>query len=131
MPNRSLEALGTNYVVLESPDTVGSSVLDFAWDGVGHTVASRCVEELKTNFREDIWGHNGPGLITRVLLKMCNCSRVSQRAIRAAWSLKTPVKLHGVITQKTTVCSAVQCQANPNSRNYLRESNCLLAHDVV
>ena len=104
MSNRSLDALGTNYVGLESPGAVGSSVLSFAWDGVGHTVAGRCVEELRTNFRGDIWAHNGPGLITRVLLKMCNCSRVSHRA---AWSLETPIKLHDFIHQKTTVCSAV------------------------
>jgi hypothetical protein len=102
--NRSLEALGTNYVGLESPGTVGSSVLSYALDGAGHTVARRCVEELRTNFRGDIWTHNGPGLITRVLLKVCNCSRVSHRAV---WSLETPIKLHVVINQKTTVGSAV------------------------
>ena len=92
---------------LELPDSLGSSVLSFAWDGVGHTVAGRCVEELRTNFRGDIWAHNGPGLITRVLLKMCNCSRVSHCAVGAALSLETPIKLHNVMNQKTTVCSEV------------------------
>ena len=105
MSNRSLDELGTNYVGLESPDNVGSSVLNFAWDGVGHTVAGSCVEELRANFRGDILGHNGPGLITRVLLKMCNSSRVSNRAVGAAWSFERPVKLQDVITHKTTVCS--------------------------
>jgi hypothetical protein len=97
--NRSLDALGTNYVGLESSDTVGSSVLNFAWDGVGHAVADMCVEELRTNFRGDIWIHNGPGLITRVLQGMCNCSSVSHRAGRAAWFLATVIQLHDVITQ--------------------------------
>jgi hypothetical protein len=82
--NRSLNALGTNYVGLESPENVGSSVLNFAWDGVGHTVAERCMEELRVNFRGDIWGYNGPELITRVIQQMCNCSRVSHRAVGTA-----------------------------------------------
>jgi lactosylceramide 4-alpha-galactosyltransferase len=75
--NRSLAALGTNYVGLESQESAGSCVLSFASDGIGHAVADSCVEELRTNFRGDIWVHNGPGLITRVLLKICKCSRVS------------------------------------------------------
>jgi lactosylceramide 4-alpha-galactosyltransferase len=97
--NRSLDALGTNYVGVDPPDHVGSSVLNFGWDGVGHAVADMCVEELRTNFRGDIWIHNGPGLITRVLLEKCNCSSVSYRAGRAAWLLATVIQLHNVITQ--------------------------------
>lgn len=107
MSIRSLDALGTNYVGLESPEIAGSSVLSFAWDGMGHAVAGSCVEELRANFRGDIWAHNGPGLVTRVLLKMCNCSRVSHRAVGTACSLKTPIKLHDAVTQNTTVCRAV------------------------
>jgi hypothetical protein len=97
--NRSLHTLGTNYVGLESPVNVGSSVLNFAWDGMGHAVAESCVEELRVNFRGDIWIHNGPDLITRVLQKMCNCSLVSHRAVGAAWSFATTIQLHDVITQ--------------------------------
>jgi hypothetical protein len=52
--NRSLDALGSNYVGLESPETAGSSVLSFAWDGMGHALADSCVEELRANFRGDI-----------------------------------------------------------------------------
>ena len=104
MSNRSLDALGTNYVSLESPETVGSSVLSFAWDGMGHALAGSCVEELRANFRGNIWAHNGPGLVTRMLLKMCNCSRVSYRAVGTACSLET---LQDAITQNTTVCRAV------------------------
>ena len=81
MSNRSLDVLGTNYVSLESSGTVGSSVLSFSWDGMGHAVADSCVEELRTNFRGDIWTHNGPELVTRVLLKTCNFSSVSHRAV--------------------------------------------------
>jgi lactosylceramide 4-alpha-galactosyltransferase len=75
--DRSLDALGTNYVGLESTETAGSSVLSLAWAGMGHEVATNCVEELRTNFRGNAWAHNGPELLTRVLLKMCNSSRVS------------------------------------------------------
>jgi lactosylceramide 4-alpha-galactosyltransferase len=85
--NRSLDALGTNYVGLESSEIVGSSVLNFDWDGMGYAVADRCVKELRANFRGDIWGHNGPELITRVIQHMCKCSRVSHRAVGTTWSL--------------------------------------------
>jgi hypothetical protein len=97
--NRSLDALGTNYVGLESTDTAGSSVLSFAWDGMGHAVADSCVDELRENFRGNVWAHNGPGLVTRVLLKRCNGSRVSYRAAGAACSL--PTRRHNPL------CSAV------------------------
>ena len=78
---RSLDALGTNYVALESPKLAASGVLNFACDGIGHEVADGCMEELRTNFRGDIWVHNGPELVSRVLLKICKCSSVSNRAV--------------------------------------------------
>jgi hypothetical protein len=89
--NRSLDALGSNYVGLESPENVGSSVLNFAWDAIGHRVADTCVEELRSNFRGDIWTHNGPELIARVLQRMCNSSNVSRRAVGEVWSLATTI----------------------------------------
>jgi hypothetical protein len=78
---RSLDALGSNFVSLESPELVANGVLNFACDGIGHEVADSCMEELRTNFRGDIWVHNGPDLVSRVLLKICNCSSVSHRAV--------------------------------------------------
>jgi lactosylceramide 4-alpha-galactosyltransferase len=93
--DRPLDPLGNNYVGLESNATAGSSVLSLARTGVGHEVAASCVEELRTNFRGNVWAHNGPGLLTRVLLKMCNCSRVSQRAAETACC-----SLHGVMTHR-------------------------------
>ena len=121
MSDRSLDALGTNYVGLESADTAGSSVLSFAWDGMGHAVADSCVEELRANFRGDIWAHNGPGLVTRVLLKMCSFSRVSHRAVcyLSTTAARSFTKLHDAITRNTQ--SAVQGRANTNSSNYLQE----------
>ncbi|XP_069685761.1 lactosylceramide 4-alpha-galactosyltransferase-like [Periplaneta americana] len=75
---KSLEGLSSNYVGVESSDNLASGVLNFATEGVGHDVATQCVEELRTNFRGDIWIHNGPGLITRVMLRMCDCYEVTE-----------------------------------------------------
>jgi lactosylceramide 4-alpha-galactosyltransferase len=75
--DRSLDKLGTNYVGLESENLVANSVMSFASSGIGHEVAERCLQEIRTNFRGDIWIHNGPGLITRVLLNMFNTIQVS------------------------------------------------------
>jgi lactosylceramide 4-alpha-galactosyltransferase len=91
LSNRSLDALGSNYAERESASVVANGVMNFAWDGIGHRVADRCLEELRSNFRGNIWGYNGPLLITRVLQKMCNFSQVSHRAVGEARSLATTI----------------------------------------
>lgn len=35
-----------------------------------------CIEDLRKNFRGDNWGNNGPGVITRVLQKLCGTKNV-------------------------------------------------------
>jgi lactosylceramide 4-alpha-galactosyltransferase len=91
LSNRSLDALGSNYAERESASVAANGVVNFAWDGIGHRVADRCLEELRSNFRGDIWGYNGPMLITRVLNRMCNFSQVNQRAVGETWSLATTI----------------------------------------
>jgi lactosylceramide 4-alpha-galactosyltransferase len=66
-----------NYVGLESADTVASCVLSFDFVDIGHAVADRCLDQIRTNFRGNIWAYNGPELITRVLLRMCHTLHVS------------------------------------------------------
>jgi hypothetical protein len=66
-----------NYVGLESPDAVASCVLSFDVGGVGRAVAEKCLDQIRTDFRGDIWAYNGPELITRALLGMCQTLHVS------------------------------------------------------
>jgi lactosylceramide 4-alpha-galactosyltransferase len=96
--NRSLDALGSNYAGLQPPDVVANGVVNCAWGGIGHEVADMCLKELKSNFRGNIWSYNGPGLITRVLQRMCNFSQVSHPVVAEARSLARTIQLHDVIT---------------------------------
>ncbi|PNF32998.1 hypothetical protein B7P43_G16357 [Cryptotermes secundus] len=75
---KSLDPLGSNYVGLESPNTVANGVLCFDVEGVGRAVADKCLDQIRTDFRGNIWAYNGPELITRVLLGMCDTLHASE-----------------------------------------------------
>ncbi|XP_011701725.1 PREDICTED: uncharacterized protein LOC105458251 [Wasmannia auropunctata] len=66
----SLEDL-TNFAGAEDWDDVAAGVMGFDMSKLGRRVADACVRDLKKNFRGDVWGNNGPGVITRTLQKLC------------------------------------------------------------
>ncbi|XP_015110057.1 lactosylceramide 4-alpha-galactosyltransferase [Diachasma alloeum] len=72
---KSLEQL-TNFVGAEDWTNVAAGVLGFGMDDLGRRVADACLTELKTDFRGDMWSYNGPGVITRVLKKLCNAEDI-------------------------------------------------------
>lgn len=78
----SLENL-TNFAGAEDWDDVAAGVMGFDMSELGRRVADACVRDLKKNFRGDVWGNNGPGVITRTLQKLCGTMNVSiERTIR-------------------------------------------------
>ncbi|XP_011301363.1 lactosylceramide 4-alpha-galactosyltransferase isoform X2 [Fopius arisanus] len=66
----SLEKL-TNFAGAEDWEDVAAGVLGFGMSGLGRRIADACLRDLKKNFRGDVWGNNGPGVITRTLQKLC------------------------------------------------------------
>ncbi|XP_014299405.2 lactosylceramide 4-alpha-galactosyltransferase [Microplitis demolitor] len=66
----SLEKL-TDFTGAESWDDVAAGVIGFGPSHLGRQIADACLRDLKKNFRGDIWGNNGPGVITRTLQKIC------------------------------------------------------------
>lgn len=66
----SLENL-TNFAGAEDWDDVAAGVMGFDLSKLGRRVADACVRDLRKNFRGDVWGNNGPGVITRTLQKLC------------------------------------------------------------
>jgi len=72
----SLEDL-TNFAGAEDWDDVAAGVMGFDMSKLGRRVADACVRDLKKNFRGDVWGNNGPGVITRTLQKLCATMYVS------------------------------------------------------
>ena len=100
----------TNFAGAESNADVAAGVLSFDSDGFGHEMAEACLENLRKEFRGDDWGNNGPGVITRVLKKLCKARQVGStvqhsliqicngqcpegRSSASTWSLRVS-KLH-------------------------------------
>jgi lactosylceramide 4-alpha-galactosyltransferase len=72
---KSLKGL-RNFVGAESQQDIANGVLNF--EPAQSSFALECVLEIRDRFRGDDWSSNGPGVITRVLQRRCNTSRVYQ-----------------------------------------------------
>nr|CAD7410760.1 unnamed protein product [Timema cristinae] len=70
----NLSKLGLNFVVAESEHYLGNSVLSYSWDGFGHNLVGKCLEEIRRHFKGTEWSFNGPNLITRVFQQECGVS---------------------------------------------------------
>lgn len=68
----------SNYAGAESEGYIGSGIINFSYDTVGREMAVECAKEVSRTFDGNIWGHNGPGVITRILKKRCNASSTSE-----------------------------------------------------
>jgi hypothetical protein len=79
---RSLRDLGSNYVVAETNGGYFSNaVLNFDTDTAGRTVANLTLHDPQKNFRGQIWGHNDPALLARVVEQICGTKQVSNRLL--------------------------------------------------
>lgn len=63
----SLEAIPPNYAGAESENFIAAGVINIDNSGFGHRIAELCLKNFYQEFRGDDWGHNGPGVITRVM----------------------------------------------------------------
>lgn len=69
---KNLDLAGINYSGAEASDAVAAGVMNFAPDQFGHEVAEMCVKDLLQNYNGFDWGNNGPGVVTRVLQRICS-----------------------------------------------------------
>lgn len=46
---------------------------------IGRRMANECIQEIRNNFRGDMWSYNGPGVITRILKKICSTENMSTK----------------------------------------------------
>lgn len=51
--------------------------MNFDVDEIGRTVANFTIYDFVSNYQGYDWGHNGPGVITRTLQKICEVDIVS------------------------------------------------------
>ncbi|GBP30827.1 Lactosylceramide 4-alpha-galactosyltransferase [Eumeta japonica] len=68
---RALDPLARNWGAKESAHAVAAGALSFSRDAIGRRVANETLNELANTFRGDVWGQNGPGVISRVIQKLC------------------------------------------------------------
>ncbi|XP_055593862.1 lactosylceramide 4-alpha-galactosyltransferase-like [Uranotaenia lowii] len=73
---RSFDELEPNYAGAESSRWVAAGVLNFESEGHGHQLAEMCLRDLLINFNGQDWGNNGPGVITRVLKRVCSTQSI-------------------------------------------------------
>ncbi|XP_028173012.1 lactosylceramide 4-alpha-galactosyltransferase-like [Ostrinia furnacalis] len=73
---KPLGSLVKNWAARESGIAVAAGAMAFSDDKVGRQVAEAAIRDIKWNYRGDVWGHNGPGVITRVLKNMCSTADV-------------------------------------------------------
>ncbi|XP_059620048.1 lactosylceramide 4-alpha-galactosyltransferase-like [Phlebotomus argentipes] len=71
----NFDTVPSNYAGAESEDFVAAGIINLDYDGFGHEIAEMCLSDFQLNFNGDDWGNNGPGVITRVLRKVCQTDR--------------------------------------------------------
>lgn len=76
--NRPIKYLA-NFAGAEDRNQVAAGVIGFDTSMTGRRMANECIQEIRNNFRGDLWNHNGPGVITRILKKICSTKNVSIR----------------------------------------------------
>ncbi|XP_063534360.1 lactosylceramide 4-alpha-galactosyltransferase-like isoform X1 [Cydia strobilella] len=75
---KALDPLVRNWAARETDTAVAAGALAFSRDELGRSVAEAAIRDIKSNYRGDNWGNNGPGVITRILKKYCSTSNLSQ-----------------------------------------------------
>lgn len=73
----SLEEL-KNFAGAEDWEHVGAGAVGFDGSELGRRMADTCIRDVRTNFRGDVWGNNGPGVITRELQKLCSTKYIRE-----------------------------------------------------
>ncbi|CAG9864879.1 unnamed protein product [Phyllotreta striolata] len=77
---KSVEDL-RNFAAIESEEVVASGALGFDPSGDAHDMVEKCLNDLNDNFNGEIWGYNGPGVITRLLRNLCGTNKTDEMSV--------------------------------------------------
>uniref|UniRef100_A0A1A9WNU9 Gb3_synth domain-containing protein n=1 Tax=Glossina brevipalpis TaxID=37001 RepID=A0A1A9WNU9_9MUSC len=69
---RSMEDMPVNFIGAEQDNRLASGVMNIANDGFGHKIAELFLSEFERSINSTFWGETGPGVVTRVMLRVCN-----------------------------------------------------------
>lgn len=75
---KNIANIRPNFAAPESGEIIANGVMNFQSQSFGHYIVDTILKDFMKNYREDLWGHNGPLCITRVLVKEICLVKVSQ-----------------------------------------------------
>lgn len=68
---RSINELGSNFVSYETKTDIGSAVLNFESQRVGHTILTQMLQQLNKYFEETLKTKNSSELLTKTIFNLC------------------------------------------------------------
>ncbi|XP_034100891.2 lactosylceramide 4-alpha-galactosyltransferase-like [Drosophila albomicans] len=74
---QSLEDEVPNFMGAETNTSIGNSVLGLEPDGFGHMVAELLLNDFQRNYLGNVWAHNGPKLLVRMMTRICGTNDVN------------------------------------------------------
>lgn len=74
---RSMEDVPPNFTGAESNAYLAAGVMSLSHTGFGHEIAESCLRDFQQNFDGSDWGNNGPGVITRVVQRICGTQDIA------------------------------------------------------
>lgn len=69
---KNLGKIRSNYAGAESNEFVAAGIINLEHVGMGKHISEMCLRDFIINFNGNLWGNNGPGVITRVLNEVCS-----------------------------------------------------------
>ncbi|KAH8377220.1 hypothetical protein KR093_004324 [Drosophila rubida] len=74
---RSFENEVPNFMGAETNTSIGNSVLGLEPDGFGHMMAELLLNDFQRNYLGNVWAHNGPKLLVRMMTQLCGTKDVN------------------------------------------------------
>ncbi|XP_034474047.1 lactosylceramide 4-alpha-galactosyltransferase-like [Drosophila innubila] len=74
---RSFEDETVNFLCPESKISITNAVIGLKPKGFGHKLGELFLRDFQNNYNGDIWTHNGPKSLSRVMSKICEVNNVS------------------------------------------------------
>ncbi|KAL5284220.1 hypothetical protein ACFFRR_006475 [Megaselia abdita] len=69
---KNIANLTQNFAGAESDSIIANGVMNYESKGFGHYIADSIFKDLVANYKGDVWAHNGPLCVTRILAnKIC------------------------------------------------------------
>ncbi|XP_076266969.1 lactosylceramide 4-alpha-galactosyltransferase-like [Rhynchophorus ferrugineus] len=73
---KNLDEIPENFAGAQEDEYLASGVMGFSKYGVGHKHVESCLKDLAENYNGDVWGSNGPLIVTKLAKRLCKDSHI-------------------------------------------------------